>query len=77
MLTRFLIACSIAIVLPLFAVAQQAHPPNGPAIPAVRLTGGGADPAGQAPRSKKADEPSTWNMEIVGHDDERLPRDLY
>ena len=69
MLTRFLIAGSIAIALQLFAAAQQAYPPNGPAIPAVRLTGGGADIAGPTPRPGKADEPSTWNMEVVGHDD--------
>ena len=67
--TRFLTACSIAIVLNLVVAAQQAHPPNGPAIPVVRLTGDGTGAAGQAPRPGKADEPSTWNMEVVGHDD--------
>jgi len=69
MLTRFLIAGSIAIALPLLAVAQQAYPPNGGAIPVIRLTGGGDDASGQPPRPKKADEPTTWNMEVVGHDD--------
>ena len=68
MLTRLLTACSMAIALQLLAVAQQALPPNGPAIPVVRLTGGGTDP-GQPPPVKPADQPSTWNMEIVGHDD--------
>src|ERR1700752_20236 len=66
---RFLIACSIAILLPFFAAAQQTYPPNGTAIPVVRLTAGGADPTAHAPRPGKADEPSTWNMAIVGHDD--------
>ena len=65
MLTRLLTAGSIAIALQL---PQQALPPNGPAIPVVRLTGGGTDP-GQPPQPKAADQPSTWNMEIVGHDD--------
>src|SRR5262245_63828302 len=69
MLTRFLIASSLAIALPFFAAAQQAYPPNGPAIPVVRLAAGGAASAGQAPRPGRADEPSTWNMEIVGHED--------
>ena len=57
MLTRILTACSMAVALQLLAAAQQAHPPNGPAIPVVRLTGGSADPTGQAPRPRKADEP--------------------
>ena len=69
MLTRLLTACSIAIAVQLFAVAQQrVIPPNGPAIPVVRLTGGGTDPGRPTP-VKPADQPTTWNMEIVGHED--------
>src|SRR5262249_30970105 len=67
--TRFLMASSVALAPRLCAVARRSSPPNGAAIPVVRLAGGATDPAGQAPAVRTADEPSTWNMEIVGHDD--------
>src|SRR5690242_4323963 len=69
MLTRFLTACTIAIALPIFVAAQQAFPPNGGAIPVVQLTGGGASPAGTPAAVRTPDQPTTWNMEIVGHED--------
>src|SRR5262245_42688173 len=68
-LQRFLIACSIAVASPLILAQQQAYPPNGPAIPEVKLTGGGEYPPGAEPKPGPIDKQSAWNMELVGHND--------
>jgi len=66
---RFFVACSIAALFPLLIGAQQAYPPNGSAIPVVKLTGGGEYPPGVEPKAGPIDKPSAWNMELVGHND--------
>jgi len=66
---RLLVASGIAAV-PLMLTAQQsAFPPNGPAIPMVKLTGGGNYPPGTEPAPGPIDKPSTWNMDILGQSD--------
>ena len=66
---RFLVACLIAVATPLLVLAQQAYPPNGSAIPAVKLTGGGGYPPMSEPKAGPRDKQSQWNMELVGHND--------
>jgi hypothetical protein len=67
---RFFVSCSIAAAAaPVMLLAQQAYPPNGPAIPVVKLTGGGNHPPTLEPAPGPIDKPSQWNMEIVGHND--------
>src|SRR4051812_24104489 len=68
---RFFVSCLIAaLASPLLILAQQqAYPPNGPTIPVVKLTGGGNPPPMAEPAPTTADKPSTWNMELLGHND--------
>src|SRR5262245_7634928 len=67
---RLIVATAIAVISPLLLVAQQgAFPPNGPAFPVIKLTGGGNAPPGTEPAPGPIDKPSAWNMEIVGHED--------
>ena len=65
---RLSLLCLLAAALPL-SVAAQDYPPNGPKIPPVALTGGGAPPPESAPTPGPRDVASGWNMELVGHND--------
>ena len=58
----------LAAAFPVFVMAQ-AHPPNGPTIPPVALTGGGAPPPTPEPVAGPRDKQSQWNMELAGHND--------
>jgi len=60
--------CLLAAALPVLVTAQD-YPPNGPNIPPVALTGGGAPPPESAPAPGPRDVASGWNMELVGHND--------
>ncbi len=64
---QFLIICLIfiAIIIP---VSAQQHPPNGPHIPAITLTGGTPSPE-QPPPPGPRDIASTWNTDQVGYND--------
>jgi hypothetical protein len=48
------------------SAAQEAYPPNGPGIPAIRLNG---SPPSLSPRANPPDQQSQWNTELVGHSD--------
>ena len=48
------------------AVMAQAYPPDGPAIPAITLTG---SPAVQQPAPNPPNQQSKWNMDLAGHSD--------
>ena len=65
---RLSVLCLLAVALPVLVTAQD-YPPNGPKIPPVALTGGGAPPPEQAPTPGPRDVASGWNMELVGHND--------
>ena len=62
------VLCLLAATLPVSVTAQD-YPPNGPKIPPVALTGGGAPPPMPEPAPGPRDEQSQWNMELVGHND--------
>ncbi len=64
-----LVSCLLAALLVATPIAQTQLVPNGPAIPPVALTGGGSPPPAAAPAPGPRDRPSTWNMEVVGHND--------
>lgn len=49
--------------------AAQLYPPNGPDVPPIPLTGGGAPPPEQAPAPGHRDVASAWNMELLGYSD--------
>ena len=57
-----------ATAIPFSALAQQL-PPDGPAVPTIKLTGGSPNPPLQEPAPNPPDKQSEWNMELVGHDD--------
>src|SRR4029434_1275636 len=65
----FLVSCLVAALLVATAIAQTQLVPNGSAIPTIALTGGGSPPPAAAPAPGPRDRPSTWNMEVVGHND--------
>ncbi len=65
---RLSVLCLLAATLPVSVTAQD-YPPNGPKIPPVALTGGGAPPPMPEPAPGPRDEQSQWNMELVGHND--------
>src|SRR5678815_653988 len=65
-----LVSCGLAALLIAAPIAQTRQlVPNGPAIPPVALTGGGSPPPTAEPAPGPRDRPSTWNMEVVGHND--------
>jgi hypothetical protein len=55
----------LAAAAPMSVLAQN-YPPDGPAIPAIALTGG---PASQEPPPNPGDQQSQWNMELAGFSD--------
>ena len=65
---RLFVLCLLAVALPVSVMAQD-YPPNGPKIPPVALTGGGAPPPESAPTPGPQGVASEWNMELVGHND--------
>ena len=64
-----LVSSLLAALLVATPMAQTQLVPNGPWIPPVALTGGGSPPPAAAPTPGPRDRPSTWNMEVVGHND--------
>ena len=62
-------SCLLAALAFATARAQTTYPPNGPTIPGVALTGGGSPPTTAAPAPGPRDQPSQWNMALVGHND--------
>jgi len=61
-------SCLVAATFTVLAGAQ-AYPPNGTALPTIKLTGGGAPPPMPEPMAGPRDQQSQWNMELVGLDD--------
>ena len=61
------VGAALLIATPIAQTQQLV--PNGPAIPPVALTGGGSPPPTAEPAPGPKDRPSTWNMEVVGHND--------
>ncbi len=66
---RLFVPCLLGAALSIPAGAQTTYPPNGPKIPPVTLTGGGSPPPTAAPAPGPRDQPSAWNMEVVGYND--------
>jgi len=52
-----------------FSAHAQKYPPDGSAIPTVKLNGSGANISISEPAPNPPDQQSQWNMELAGHDD--------